>query len=365
MKSFTKRVKRVEFSLQNPDEIRKISVCEVSEIDLYEKNNEPKFCGLNDTRMGPYDKNILCKTCKNNITVCPGHIGHIELAVPVYSCVYIEIVRKVLSNVCHCCSSILIDKNNNKIISSLNKKTPYKKFLFVQSYISSLKNKVCFNCNRMQYKYSRDGLSLNVVKQLKTGDCKEEKKIKFSAKEALQVLENISDEDIKLLGFNVEKSRPEWMILIDNDMKGIPPSQHRSGRSLKSFKERIKGKEGRFRGNLLGKRVDFSARSVVSPDPSISIDQLGVPFKICMKITFPEVVNYYNIKKLEKLIQNGPYKYPGANFIIRHRFDQETKLDLRYVKDSVELKYCDVVERHLLEDDVILFNRQPSLNSFL
>jgi len=69
---------------------------------------------------------------------------------------------------------------------------------------------------------------------------------------------------------------------------------------LKSLKDRLKGKEGRIRGNVMGKRTDFSARSVVSPDPSLNIDQLGVPFEICRKITFPETANYYNYKKIEK-----------------------------------------------------------------
>ena len=150
--------------------------------------------------------------------------------------------------------------------------------------------------------------------------------------------------------------------LIDNNIKGVPPAQHRSGRQLKCLKDRIKGKEARIRGNLLGKRVDFSARTVVGPDPSISIHQLGIPYIICKKITFPEKVNQYNIKKLQKCIQNGPSKYPGANFLIKKNNDTTITLDLRFVKNIPFLKYGDIVERHLAEDDYILFNRQPSLH---
>ena len=72
---------------------------------------------------------------------------------------------------------------------------------------------------------------------------------------------------------------------------------HRSGRALKTLRQRLKGKEGRIRGNLMGKRVDFSARSVITPDPNIKINELGVPFKVAMNLTYPEIVTEYNINK--------------------------------------------------------------------
>ena len=102
---------------------------------------------------------------------------------------------------------------------------------------------------------------------------------------------------------------------VDNQIPGINPAQQRTGRLLKSLSERLKGKEGRIRGNLMGKRVDFSARSVITPDPNISIDELGVPIKIAMNLTFPEVVNKYNMARLLEYVKNGPDTYPGAKFI--------------------------------------------------
>ena len=86
----------------------------------------------------------------------------------------------------------------------------------------------------------------------------------------------------------------------------------RSGRPLKSIKERLVGKHGRVRGNLMGKRVDFSARSVITPDPNLSLQQLGVPIAIAKNITKPVTVNARNIKFLEKLVLNGPDVHPGA-----------------------------------------------------
>ncbi len=87
---------------------------------------------------------------------------------------------------------------------------------------------------------------------------------------------------------------------------------HRSGRALKTLRQRLKGKEGRIRGNLMGKRVDFSARSVITPDPNIKINELGVPFKVAMNLTYPEIVTKYNIDMMYHFVRNGPFKHPGA-----------------------------------------------------
>ena len=103
--------------------------------------------------------------------------------------------------------------------------------------------------------------------------------------------------------------------MVDNTIPGADPVKQRSGRALKSITERHKGKTGRVRGNLMGKRVDFSARSVITPDPELSITELGVPMKIAMNITKPVFVNETNIKYLTYLVKNGPDVYPGAKIL--------------------------------------------------
>lgn len=152
----------------------------------------------------------------------------------------------------------------------------------------------------------------------------------------------------------------------DNDAISLPKSEQKAGgRSTKSVSERIKGKGGRIRGNLMGKRVDFSARTVITSDPNIGIDELGVPLKIAMNLTFPEVVTPYNIGRLTKLVQNGRSKYPGANFVFRTtsiETGRKVKIDLRYRKKSIKLNYGDIVERQLVDGDHVLLNRQPSLH---
>lgn len=158
----------------------------------------------------------------------------------------------------------------------------------------------------------------------------------------------------------------EVAAFIDNTVPGIPPLQQRNGRANRSVTERLKSKEGRIRGNLMGKRVDFSARSVISPDPNIGIDELGVPFKIAMNLTFPEIVNKYNINVMKEMVKNGPDRYPGAKFVRKNTASSYRTILLKVVDDkskiAEDLQDGDVVERHLKNGDIVLFNRQPSLH---
>ena len=147
---------------------------------------------------------------------------------------------------------------------------------------------------------------------------------------------------------------------VDNKIPGVASVAQRSGRPLKSIKDRLNGKGGRMRGNLMAKRVDFSARSVITADPNISIRELGIPMKIAKNITKPVVVNDVNRAFLTKLVQNGPEVWPGAKILEKKNGDSIT---LRYVdKKSIVLENGDIVHRHMMNGDPILFNRQPTLH---
>ena len=151
----------------------------------------------------------------------------------------------------------------------------------------------------------------------------------------------------------------------DNEASGVPPARHRSGRPLKTLAQRLKGKEGRFRSNLSGKRVNFSARTVISPDPNISINEVGVPEMIAKEVTVPTYVNEWNVDELKEAILNGPNVHPGANYVKKTINGKEMKV--RVLDDNRELvvenlEYGDVVMRHLKDGDIVLFNRQPSLH---
>lgn len=149
----------------------------------------------------------------------------------------------------------------------------------------------------------------------------------------------------------------------DNEVSGIPQAHHRSGRPLKTLTQRLKGKEGRFRGSLSGKRVDFSSRTVISPDPNLDLSEVGVPEAVATKLTIPEIVTAWNIERMRKLVLNGPSAYPGVNYITR---PDGVKIRLDFVEDrstiaeTLETGYQ--VERHLSDGDIVMFNRQPSLH---
>ena len=148
--------------------------------------------------------------------------------------------------------------------------------------------------------------------------------------------------------------------MVDNKIPGVAAVAQRSGRPLKAIKERLQGKQGRVRGNLMGKRVDYSARSVITPDPQLSIRELGVPLKIAKNLTKPITVNKNNISFLLRLVKNGPDVYPGAKIL--EKKTGET-ISLRFIdRDSIKLKIGYIVHRHMMNGDAILFNRQPTLH---
>ena len=164
---------------------------------------------------------------------------------------------------------------------------------------------------------------------------------------------NIIDEYTNVLQYHIAT-------LVDNQIPGVAPSAQRSGRPLKSIQQRLGSKEGRIRYNIQGKRVEFSARSVITPDPNLSVAEIGVPMKIAMNLTVPERVTTYNRDQMYKLIQNGADKFPGAKTIVRQ---DGRMISLKHVNTKeIVLHYGDTVNRHLMDGDIILFNRQPTLH---
>lgn len=151
----------------------------------------------------------------------------------------------------------------------------------------------------------------------------------------------------------------------DNESVSLPKSEQKSGGKVyKSFSEKLKGKHGRIRGNLMGKRVEYSARSVITSDPNIALDELGCPLRVATNLTIPEVVTPDNYQKMTKLVQNGRDVYPGANYVIKASdvgLASKRYIDLKYAKNKIKLHMGDIVERHLVDGDTVLFNRQPTL----
>jgi DNA-directed RNA polymerase II subunit RPB1 len=194
---------------------------------------------------------------------------------------------------------------------------------------------------------SEDDLTHKLAEIIKTNNTYLQPRIQANA------AKSVIDEWTNVLQYHIAT-------LVDNQIPGVAPSAQRNGRPLKSIQQRLGSKEGRIRYNIQGKRVEFSARSVITPDPNISIAELGVPEKIAMNLTRPERVTEFNRQKLYKFVQNGADTYPGAKSIQRA---DGRMISLKHVNtNEIVLYNGDIVNRHLLDGDIVLFNRQPTLH---
>ena len=178
----------------------------------------------------------------------------------------------------------------------------------------------------------------------------------------IKLKEGNQDNVIKYFQDHVSYLQYHVATYYDNESLKLPQSEQK-GVMTKSLSSRLKGKEGRIRNNLMGKRTDFSARTVITPDPTLSINELGVPIAVAKNITFPEIVTPYNVEWLTKLVRNGRENYPGANYVIlASNSDGKLPIDLRWKKEKIDLRYGDIVERHTIDGDIYLLNRQPTLH---
>ena len=138
-------------------------------------------------------------------------------------------------------------------------------------------------------------------------------------------------------------------------------------REASGIRQLLERKEGLFRMKMMGKRVNYSARSVISPDPYIDTNEVGVPMYVAKTLTFPESVNEHNVEKLRKLIINGAHKWPGANYLeengVKIALDTRTEAQREALAKTLMHNYKNkVVYRHLQSGDIMLFNRQPTLH---
>lgn len=448
-------IQEIQFGLLSPEEIKAMSVAHIVYPEtMDETRTKPRDGGLNDPLLGSVDRQFKCKTCTENMSECPGHFGHIELARPVYHPGFIKRTKKLLEIVCHNCSKVLADRSDPAFASAMKARDPKVRFKRVWDICKG--KRMCENtsptkeedqdfnntgegpagghggCGNAQPVIRQQALTLWAWHEHKDEDGVKSKEKKIVTPEAaLNIFRRMSENDMIDIGLNIDQARPEWMILtvlpvppppvrpsismdgtgtgmrneddltyklgdiirangnvrqaisegspqhiitdfenllqyhvatyMDNDIAGQPQALQKSGRPVKAIRARLKGKEGRLRGNLMGKRVDFSARTVITGDANISLDEVGVPRSIARTLTYPETVTPYNIAKLTEYVKNGPNEHPGAKYVIR---SDGTRIDLRHHKraGALQLEYGWKVERHLIDGDFIIFNRQPSLH---
>ncbi len=406
-----KRISSVEFSVLSPQQIREMSALEIKNPETYDKDGYPMESGLMDPHLGVINPGLRCKTCGQKMKQCPGHFGHLELVRPVVHAEFSKKIEQLLYATCMSCGRIALpDEKLNQLKAQIDSSSidMGKKII-----ARAKKVKKCPHCNAemgtllldkpTNFFYNKERLYSTQIREW---------------------LEKIPNKDLILLGYAPERLRPEWFVLTvlqvppitirpsitldtgikseddlthklvdiirinlrlkdnidagapqliiedlwdllqyhvttyyNNNTAGVPPAKHRSGRALRTLVQRLQGKKGRFRYNLTGKRVNFAARSIITPDPHISINELGIPKEIAEELTVPEYITKWNIKDIKKLIKQGNGVYLIRPNGVRKKITESNKLEI--------LKELDVgfkVERMLMNGDIVLFNRQPSLH---
>ncbi|HII65821.1 TPA: DNA-directed RNA polymerase subunit A', partial [Candidatus Woesearchaeota archaeon] len=421
-----KKIKSVSFSVLSPQMVKKMSSAKIVTPELYDKEGYPVDGGLMDIRMGVIDPGLRCKTCGARLKECIGHFGYIELARPVMHIKFTPVIITILKSSCKDCGRILIPDNKiSKIREQLDQvekemgiEERRKKIKEVVSLMKTAAK--CPHCKAKQQKVSLEKPTTFLEEEKRLSPIEIRVRLEKIPDDdvflfgmnpihirpewmvltimaippvtmrpsiTLESGERSEDDLTHKLGDivrinqrlfeNINAGAPEiiiedlWDLLqqnyhittfFDNSVAQLPPARHRSGQALRTISERIKSKEGRIRHNLAGKRTNFSARTVISPDPMIGLNEVGVPLVIAMKLTVPERVNDWNVSYLKKFVEKGPEKYPGANYIVRPDGKKKKITDETKEASLEELQPGYTVERHLLDGDIAIFNRQPSLH---
>lgn len=421
-------VKGIQFGVLSPEEIRGISVCCI-------KNSRvanPPVDTVYDDRMGPAYSRGICATCNEDMKICPGHFGHIELATPIIHPMFIKFIVIILNCICVECSKLRMTREEIDLEINV---LQYDRFI---RYIDKLNiiHKKCANvpyCNDCEYPHpeirENEG---EIYKFYPTKNINDKKPTIIEVNELRNILEKISQEDLEIMGFQPQKRevlshgkisetlftfRPEWLILqclpiippmsrppdnegdnrsdddlttsytdiikynerlkekdikdpsrdiilkllykhisglFDNSDEGVTRS---SGKVAKGIKERISSKNGHIRGKLMGKRVDCSARTVITSGPNIELNEVGVPEEIAKALSFPEKVTHRNFDELTKLLNEEK-----INTIIRND-NQIIRVAFAFTAGrKIKLKLGDIAYRQLRDRDTVVFNRQPTLH---
>jgi len=422
--SIHKKIEYISFEVLSPKQVLGTSAAKVVTPELYDREGYPVDGGLMDIRLGVIDPGLRCKSCGGKLKECLGHFGHIELARPVIHISFVRQVFDLLRSCCRDCGRVLIpeehiDKTLKMLQSVGEERGPDAQRRKVREIVNKYKGKSkCPHCNAKQkiikiekpYSFYEEDIKISPIEvraRLERIQDEDLPLFGFNHKTVrpewlvltilaippvtmrpsitLQSGERSEDDLTHKLGDvvrinqrlfeNINAGAPEiiiedlWDLLqyhvttyFNNEVAQLPPARHRGGQVLKTLTSRIKSKEGRIRHNLAGKRTDFSARTVISPDPLIGLNEVGVPFQMVVHLTVPERVTEWNKEYLLRYIKNGPKKYPGANYIIKPDGKRKTISDETKEEILEELEIGYIVERHVINGDVALFNRQPSLH---
>jgi DNA-directed RNA polymerase subunit A' len=419
----TKKIHSMSFGVVSPQIVKKIGVVNVITPEIYDADGYPVKKGLMDPGMGVIDPGLRCKTCGGRMKTCMGHFGYINLSKAVIHILYAGTIYNFLRTTCGDCGRILMNEEKIKLWSEkfefARKTHNMERIRTLQSTLLSTLNKVkkCPFCNAKSNDvkfvkpttFKVDGeriwpgqinewfekipdqdifalgydpstfrpewmiLTVLLVPPITIRPSITLESGERSEDDLTHKLSDIVRVNQRLLE-NINAGAPEiiiedlWDLLqyhvttfYDNKVSQLPPARHRTRRPLRTLAQRLSGKEGRFRYNLAGKRVNFCARAVISPDPNIKINEVGVPQKVAKELTIPETVTEWNMKWLKSLIKNIG-KYPSAAYVItdENRRKKITEDTIKQILEELSIGW--IVERQIIDGDIVVFNRQPSLH---
>ena len=447
----------IQFGLLSSEEIIRQSVCEVFHLKLTGPNS------VYDDRMGTLEANKRCTTCGLDGKLCVGHFGHIPLKINILHPLFHKLSLSILKCICFKCSRVLLTQEQLELNNLLRyqRQTRFHKIMERMDRVD-----YCTHCETIQPRYvfsSQDRFIYMIFKM--DG---ESSRIQMVENEIYKIFENVERKDIVLLGFDPNHFHPKNLVLTvlpvlppvarpyiladnvtcDDDLTvqylEIVKANHHigelsstdtkrqkyihalkfkikslfdnsgdrqrvsNGRPLKGIKKRLTGKEGIIRNNLMGKRVDKSARTVIGPDPTLCTDEIAIPPEVADILSYSVRVTQHNQDAVQKLIENGQ-----ANFLLRD--DGNIRINLKYAsirqgtrlffgdmlrknngkwvpirtekdlfrleqgdqiyrdgrmlenvvyntRKKVEIRIGDVIERKLKDGDVLFLNRQPTLH---
>jgi DNA-directed RNA polymerase beta' subunit len=391
-------IEHIQFGILSAEEIINFSVCEV-------KNSKMNgFESIYDSRMGVLGNKELCGSCNKNTKDCPGHFGHISLNIDILHPLYNKHILYILKCICFKCSRCLISKEQI-VLNGIDKYsgiTRFNKILDICEnndacyHCLGLNNKIQFNTNDNNYYviHKNNGTIIKTV---------------LSEIDIKSIFNNISDEDVRMLGLNPDHNHPRNFVL--ENLPVLPPvarpfvivdnitcdddltiqyceiiklnnmlddnkcteakknkliqslkfrikclfdnsqekAKHSNGRPMKGIKKRISGKEGQIRNHIMGKRVDKSARTVIGPDPTLKLDEIALPEKIANTLKYEERVHYLNINKMKELVDSGKVEY-----IIR----DGNRINLKYAmfKKGTDLLYGDKIVKSCGKEIIVSHN---------
>jgi DNA-directed RNA polymerase beta' subunit len=460
-----KKISNVQFDILSSDEIARYATCELTSSKLAGDGT------VYDKRMGVITNDENCIVCERNMEICPGHFGYIKLTNMIIHPLYYKYVLNYLKCICYHCHRFILTQDFMEI-EGLMEYSGTDRFEQILEYVN--KDMICVHCNKNQPKYLYNKHESTIYMFYRDRD----HKLRLQPEDIHEIFIDTHPQDIVLLGLP-HTCHPDKLIIrnlpvlppasrpfiisegktcdddltykyieiikINNKLKKPNLSENKknqlitslefhiktmfdntkgkakqtNGREMKCIKKRLCGKKGLIRSGLSGKRNDFTARTVITGDPHLSLDQMGIPFEIAETLTIPVIVNTINMNAMFKLMENGkinsvirngvthnmkyalkskllfqdesgkwdktdildhdiiirnnckinpilspiikgtPFIIQEGDVLLRNKIQYKLRLSK---KKQFPLYVGDVVERHLQDGDYVLLNRQPTLH---